>query len=49
MLSKKAIKEFKEIYLERYGKELSDSKATDLALRLLTLFKAIYKPIPIQN
>lgn len=45
-LSKKALKEFKQIYLEEYGKELKDSEALEKATKLLVLVKAIYKPIP---
>ena len=45
-LSKEAIREFKEIYKKDTGKELSNQEALDMATNLLTLFKAIYRPIP---
>lgn len=44
-LSKEALTEFKQIYKEEYGIELTDSEALDKAITLLRLFKAIYKPI----
>jgi len=44
-LSKEAIEEFKEIYRQEFGEEISDQKALELALNLLNLFKVIYKPI----
>jgi hypothetical protein len=44
MPSPKAIQEFKELYLRRYGVVLSDAEATDQAARLLRLYKAVYGP-----
>lgn len=44
-LSKKAIEEFKEIYRQEFGEEISDQTALELALNLLNLFRVIYKPI----
>lgn len=44
-LSKKALDEFKAIYKAEYGVELSDSEALDKGIRLLRLFKAVYRPI----
>ena len=48
-LSKTAIKEFKEIYFAEFGKGISDMEANDKAIRLLNLFKTIYRPIEINN
>ena len=45
-LSKKAIKEFKEIYKKEFGKTISDEEAEEKGQRLLSLFKIIYRPIP---
>lgn len=45
MLSQKALEEFKTIWREEFGTEISDQEATDQAINLLTLFDAIYKPI----
>ncbi|MHA1877820.1 MAG: hypothetical protein ACTSUC_15370, partial [Promethearchaeota archaeon] len=45
-LSKKAIKEFKEIYFKEYGEKISDEVAREKGQRLLSLFKIIYRPIP---
>jgi hypothetical protein len=45
MLSDEAREEFKKLYLEEFGEEISDAKATDLAINLLTLFDHIYRPV----
>ena len=45
-LSKQAINEFKSIYKEEFGEDISDRKAYELAANLLSLFKIIYRPIP---
>ena len=44
-ISKGAVKEFKEIYEAEFGEKLSDTEATEKALRLLVLFKSVFKPI----
>jgi len=45
-LSRKAIKEFKDIYREEFREEISDGKAQELGESLLLLFKIIYRPLP---
>lgn len=45
-LSKKAIKEFKEIYFEEFGERISDEEAHEMGENLLSLFRIIYQPIP---
>lgn len=45
MISDKALQEFKEIWKEEIGTEISDEAAMEEATQLLTLFDAIYKPI----
>lgn len=45
-LSKKAIKEFKEIYYREFGEKISDETAQEKGQRLIALFKIIYRPIP---
>ena len=45
MLSKKALDEFKAIWKKQFGEDISDAKATDEGINLLTLFNAIYRPI----
>ena len=42
MLSKETIKEFKEIYKRKEGKELSNKEAFEIATNLLLVFDAIY-------
>jgi len=45
MISKKALKEFKEIYQKEFDIELSDKDALEKAIKLLNLMKAVYKPM----
>jgi len=42
-LSKKAIEEFKRIYLKRYGVSLTESQANDLGVRILHFYRFKYK------
>jgi len=44
-LSRKAIEEFKEIYLQEFGQEISVKEARELAESLLSLFKIVCRPI----
>lgn len=41
------IEELKKIYFNHYQIRLSDEQALELGTRLVSLFKAIVKPIPI--
>jgi hypothetical protein len=49
MLSKKAIKEFQQIWLEEFGEEISDDFALEKGTKLINLFEIIYRPIPKNN
>jgi len=50
MLSKEAIEEFKEIYLEEFNEKLSDEEAYNLAVDLLQLVDALLDPdSPVEN
>lgn len=46
MLSKKAIEDFKALYKKHFGKDISTEEALKRGENLLTLYKAVYKPIP---
>jgi len=46
MLSEAALQEFKKIWFEEFGEEISDEKAAELGINLLSLFNVIYKPVP---
>ena len=48
MLSKKAIDEFKQIYMDEYKEEISEEVAQQMANNLLTIFKSVYRPITNQ-
>ncbi len=45
MISPKAIREFKELWLAETGEEIDDQKALAEATRLLVFFDAIYRPL----
>lgn len=45
-LSIKAISDFKKIYVNKYGINLTDNEANERGMELLTLFRLIYRPIP---
>lgn len=44
--SSQSIKQLQELYLKRYGMDLSEEGANNLGAELVSLFKLIYKPIP---
>jgi hypothetical protein len=45
MLSPQAIQEFKEIWKQEFGEDISGDFAVEQAISLLTLVDSIYKPI----
>lgn len=45
MISKEAFEEYKAIYKEEFGKDISDQEALEQGVSLLTLFNAIYRPV----
>ena len=45
-LSRQAIDEFKTIYQEEFGRELSDDEVQEIAIRLLRFFGILVKPLP---
>lgn len=45
-LKAKYVQRFKDIYKEETGKDLSDDEALEHFESLITLVKAVYKPIP---
>ena len=45
MISQTALQEFKKIWFEEFGEEISDERATELGINLLMLFNYIYRPI----
>ena len=45
MVSKEALEEYKRIYKDQFGKDISDEKALDQAIKLLTLVDMVYRPI----
>jgi len=50
LLSKKAIKEFKTIYTQKFHQDIDDKTAQEMAKKLLLLVKIVYKaPITKQS
>ncbi len=45
MISKEALEEFKKIWKAEYNEKISDEKATEEGINLLTMFNAIYRPV----
>lgn len=45
MISNEALAEFKKIWKEQFNEEISDEKAMEEGIALLTLMNAIYRPI----
>ena len=45
MISDAALQEFKKLYVEEFGEEISDEQAMELGTNLLTLFHHIYRPL----
>ena len=43
-LSRQAIDEFKAIYLDEFGRELSDDEVQEMAIRLLRFFGILVRP-----
>lgn len=45
MISETALQEFKKLYVEEFGEEISDEQAMELGSSLLSLFDHIYRPV----
>ena len=45
MISETALQEFKKLYVEEFGEEITDEQAMELGTSLLTLFHHIYRPV----
>ena len=46
MINELAIQEFKQAYLKDYGVKLDDKTAQYKALKLMSLYRPVYKKIP---
>jgi hypothetical protein len=45
MISEVALQQFKDLWREEFGEEISDEQAIEIAPKLLNLFNHIYRPI----
>lgn len=46
LITKEALEEFKRIYKNHTGEDLSDQEALESATKLLNIIQLVYKPIP---
>jgi len=46
MLSREAVYEYQKIYEEEFGTEISYNEALKQGIKLLSLMRVIYRPIP---
>ncbi len=46
MTKEELVEKYKAIYKRKTGKDLSDQDALEQATKLITLVKAVYRPIP---
>jgi len=44
-LDEKSIQEFKELYEKEFKEEIDNEKARELAIRVLNLFRVVYRPL----
>ena len=49
MLSHAAVQDFKQLYTDEFGEELSDEEALQIGTSLLTLLNHTYRPITKQE
>lgn len=49
MISKELLEKYKAIYRKKTGKDISDQDASEQAIKLLTLVKAVYKPMTVKD
>lgn len=49
LITSERLTEFKRLYLKEFGEELSDEQALEKAIALVRLFRAIYRPIPVEK
>jgi hypothetical protein len=49
MVAIKSVLEFQRIYKKNFGAEISFDEAREQGMRLLELFKIVYKPLKINN
>ena len=49
MISEKQLAEYKKIYKERFGKDITDQEALKQATKLLRLVEITYKPITVDE
>lgn len=49
LISQEALVEFKRIYKEQYGEDISDREAYDLAVNLMLLYRRLTQPLPADD
>ena len=46
LITKEALEEYKKIYKNKTGEDLSDQEALESATKLLNIIQLVYKPTP---
>lgn len=49
MISEKYLERYKKLYRDKTGKDISDQEALEQATKLVTLVKAVYQPITVDE
>ena len=49
VLSDEQVEEFRQLYFKRFGKEISKEDAYEQGIKLITMLKLIYKPMPLEE
>ena len=45
MISKEQLQDFKRLYKEHFGKDISDADALESATKLIDMLRVVYKPM----
>ena len=45
MISKEQLQDFKSLYKEHFGKDISDADALESATKLIDMLRVVYKPM----
>ena len=48
-LTDEQVKQFRQLYFKRFGKEISKEEAYEQGIKLIAMLKLIYKPMPLEE
>ena len=49
VLSDVQVEQFRALYFKRFGKQISKEEAYEQAIKLISMLKLIYKPMPLEE